>query len=492
MTKKTFFILLFLAFCAFFLRTYLFPSHLFFGPEQGKDFLVIRDIVLSHKWTLIGPKTDLSGVFHGPIYYYLATFPFAFSGGNPLWVMYFMSMIQALTVYPVYLLGKELSGKSRTGIIASILFTFSFGLVVYSRWLSGQPLTLPLTALFYFTLMQFLKGKRWYLLLTAISFGLAGQAEFINFLLLGITGAVIVLYQHKQFLAKNARSAVLVSFFVMCLFSVGNFALFDLRHDFLITHSLQTALFGGEGGGGSLVQSLVLALGSGRMVLADLCGLPFLWMAIPVFLLVGVCLWIERKQRNLVLMMLGIVLPFLTLVVFRRGVLDQVYLPMLIPFLVCLAYAVDRVYEKKHVLGVGLVGAYVCSNLYCILTFLPSNHRVFFQAPQPFVRYTDQLEVVQDIYARAGGKPFGIQSYTIPYFWQDGWTYLFWWQGSTQHGYIPKEEDDDLLYVIIQKDRANPDFQRVWYDKTVSGWGTVTYTFEKGEYRVEERQKDAP
>jgi len=82
--KKILLILTGLAVLGFFLRSYLFPDNLFFGPEQGNDFKIIRDIVVSHKYTLIGPKTDIGGVFHGPIYYYLAVIPFFFSGGDPL------------------------------------------------------------------------------------------------------------------------------------------------------------------------------------------------------------------------------------------------------------------------------------------------------------------------------------------------------------------------------------------------------------------------
>src|SRR3989344_9537221 len=93
-------------FIAFFLRAYLIPQNLFFGPEQGRDFLAIKNIVVGHHFPLIGAKTDIDGIFHGPIYYYLATVPFLMSNGSPLFVSFFFIILSSLSVFLIYLLGK--------------------------------------------------------------------------------------------------------------------------------------------------------------------------------------------------------------------------------------------------------------------------------------------------------------------------------------------------------------------------------------------------
>lgn len=84
---------------AFFLRFYLLSQNLFFGPEQGRDFLVIKDIVVNHKFTLIGSKTDIEGVFHGPFYYYLSSIPFLISRGSPFFTMFFLVLINSFSVF---------------------------------------------------------------------------------------------------------------------------------------------------------------------------------------------------------------------------------------------------------------------------------------------------------------------------------------------------------------------------------------------------------
>ncbi|MCJ7826396.1 hypothetical protein MUP56_02150, partial [Patescibacteria group bacterium] len=119
-----------------------------------------------------------------------------------------------------------------------------------------------------------------------------------------------------------------------------------------------------------------------------------------------------------------------------------------------------------------------------------TNYRIFFQSTQPELRYKDQLDVVEYAYKRANGRKFYFQSYTIPYFWQDGWEYLFWQKGMKNKFVMPDEKHDELLYVIIQRDRSNPRFQQDWYKNTVSTWGLLQSTMTFGELTVEERVKE--
>ncbi len=121
MNKRDVIILCVVAITTFLLRTQLLKSHLFFGPEQGRDFLVIRDIVQNHKMTLIGSKTDIDGIFHGPLYYYLAAIPFVFSEGNPLAVSLFFILFQSVTVFPIFVFCFELTRSKRTGYLGAIL-----------------------------------------------------------------------------------------------------------------------------------------------------------------------------------------------------------------------------------------------------------------------------------------------------------------------------------------------------------------------------------
>ncbi|PIS14569.1 hypothetical protein COT64_01910, partial [Candidatus Shapirobacteria bacterium CG09_land_8_20_14_0_10_39_12] len=78
-------ILLFvILFFAAFFRLYRLDQLLGFWYDQGRDALVIWDLIHYQKFFLIGPVTGIEGIFLGPFYYYLLT-PFYLIGrGNPV------------------------------------------------------------------------------------------------------------------------------------------------------------------------------------------------------------------------------------------------------------------------------------------------------------------------------------------------------------------------------------------------------------------------
>ena len=57
-------LLLMIVLFGFSLRTIALPDNMLFGYEQGRDAIVARDI-LSGDFTLLGPKTDSEGIYHG-------------------------------------------------------------------------------------------------------------------------------------------------------------------------------------------------------------------------------------------------------------------------------------------------------------------------------------------------------------------------------------------------------------------------------------------
>ena len=240
MNRTTVVFLVFCAIFAFLLRWYLMPTHLFFGPEQGRDFLAIRDIVYEKNFTLIGPKTDFSGVFHGPLYYYIASIPFALSRGNPLVVSLTLTFIQALTVFLAYALGKEASGKREVGLITALLFAVSYGSIVYSRWLTQVPLAIPFSFLLLWQLIRFLNGQKRALIFVAVAAGLMGQVQFIYFFFMPIFMIYLILRFRKQFLWTPVP-IILWSIVSYILVGLGTYIFFDLRHQFLISKSILSA-----------------------------------------------------------------------------------------------------------------------------------------------------------------------------------------------------------------------------------------------------------
>jgi len=483
---KTAIILIGLTVLAFCLRWYLMPSHLFFGPEQGRDFLVVRDIVVNHKFTLIGSKTDVDGVFHGPVYYYLAAIPFALSRGNPVAVMAFFIAIQSLGVYLAYLLAFELTQKKRAGYIAASVYASSYLLVVYSRWLSNPPLSIPLSLLFMLCLVRFIRRRQWYLIAAAFVYGLFGQAEFINYLLIAVIGVFIIFAYWKQS-RKTTLAVWLCASVVGLATSFVTYFLFDLRHDFLVSKGVIDLL---SGRGGYQLYFITSAAGAFRVLMeqaAQMVGLSgWIWgFVVTIAVMCTLCLS-TRKNSVLWILAIWIWVPPVLFAILRHGMLDQLYAGIVVGFVILLAVSIEWVWEKSRIVGMGSLVIIVLLNIFSVMQNLPDNHNVFFQPQQPAVRYTDQLAAIDWIYARAQDKPFSLQSYTIPYFWQDAWTYLFGYNGFRKYGYLPDNKGRKLIFVIIQRDTLDPNFQKNWLEKTVSAWGSKINEVTIGEYRVVE------
>lgn len=469
-----------------FLRGYLLFDNLFFGPEQGRDFLVIKDLVLNQKLTLIGPKTDIGGIFHGPLFYYLSAIPFFLTAGNPLSVSWFMILLQSLTIIPLYLLGSRIFNK-RAGIIAASLFTISFSAIVYARWLSNPPLSILFVSLFFLSIFNFINGKKIYLVLSAIAFGLAAQVQFLNLIFLAATSIVLFIAYLKKFLENFPL--LVASVLLALILSLGNFILFDLRHEFLISNKILALVSGQTGFYSSYTQSIRDGLQTFVEFFAYTVTPPFYFGALG-FLILGLIFIRREFSKNLLFLLVWVFVPTLVLMLLRHSILEHFFLFSLPAMILFAAYVLDRVWVRKRVLGVFLLSLVVAVNLLFWLDNIPKNKNIFFQTTQPDLKFSDQKKVIEEIYKRADGRPFSFQSYTIPYWSQQGWEYLFWYYGNQKFGYEPILEKAKLLYVIVQDDPSNKIYQEGWLRDTVSKWGTQTSEFKLGVLTVKELKVD--
>ncbi len=478
--NKPFFFILILFLISFYLRTYLIQQNLFFGPEQGIDFLAIKDIALNHNFTLIGSKTDVSGIFHGPAYYYLAAVPFLISQGDPVFVTTFFIFLNALTAIFIFYLGKEIK-NTRLGFIAAILFTVSYQAIIFSRWPSSPPLGIPLVTLFNLFFYRFLRGSKKDLLFAAIAFGLLNQIEFLHIVFYSVIAVALFILYFKQFKKLN-KLYLAICILIAILTTAGTYILFDLRHNFLISKSL-IALASGETGYGVGIFPIMQEIWTSTVRVFMKTILPQYSLLSIILLLGGLITLIVkiRKKKNTYLpLVIWLTMPIILLVIFRHAILDHFFVSLIPLFILLTALFIDAVWQKnKFASGIILV-AICLINLSVYLKNIPNNQDVFFQSTQPELRYSDQLATIDDIYKDAQKKPFSFQSYTIPYFSQQGWEYLFWYRGFRKYGYSPIEQKAKILYVIIQDDPSNKPFQNDWLKNTVSKWGKPAKTFQHG------------
>lgn len=461
---------------AFLLRFFTIPQNLFFGPEQGRDSLVVRDIVYNHKLTLIGAKTDIDGIFHGPFFYYLRAIPHFLSGGDPVAESFFIIFLISLSVFLFYLVGKTLF-SDRVGIIASFLFTFSPQAVQYARWLSNPPLSMPLVLLFILFLYQLKLGKVNWIYPVFIVAGLLIHLQILHTYFV-IPIIIIVLLGTRK---KIGIERIILGLMIFT-FTLSNFIIFDLRHNFLISNNILLVLLGKKGFPSPLIVSLretwtTLLLEVKGYIFPEISIVAYISLLLATILVLAK--WKEHKTFNYYILLISFFTPLFMVGFSRHSTLPH-YFIFLSPILfLIIAIAIDILWAKKQIFALSILTFFAIFNIKPIFT----------QKPWELTIGTER-KIIDFIYKDAERKSFTYEAFTIPYFWRDGWQYMFLYYGQKKYGYIPSDEKGIYHYVIWEDDRSG--FLKKWYQEKIVPRGEIVAKIQVGNVHVERRTKKAP
>jgi len=140
-----------------FLRFYRLSELAMFVGDQGRDYLVAKDIILYHKFPILGPQTSIPWIYLGPFFYYFLAFFLWLGKFSPVWPAYGTALFGVLAIYLIYILGKKLF-EEKTGLIAAFFYAISPYAVLQSR-IALHPSILPvfiiLFLIFLFDLITF-------------------------------------------------------------------------------------------------------------------------------------------------------------------------------------------------------------------------------------------------------------------------------------------------------------------------------------------------
>ena len=145
LTPSNIFVAVLLLF-AFFLRVYRVNEILGFYYDQGRDGLIIWDLIYKGKFFLIGPTTGIAGIFRGPFYYYLIAPFYLLGGGDPAYPAVFLAALSVAAIWILYHVASKYLDKP-TAVLVTLISSFSFYIVMAGRWLSNPTPMLFLSAL---------------------------------------------------------------------------------------------------------------------------------------------------------------------------------------------------------------------------------------------------------------------------------------------------------------------------------------------------------
>ncbi len=210
------FLICVLAFC---LRIYKINTDLLYHRDQGLVAMDIYKIWHDKKVSLLGAPTDVDGLFHSPVYYWILTPFYALGRGDIVYPAIFQILIEILSLPFLYLAVKKLFSKE-IAFTTLIFYAVSYGLISYSRWFITVPFILPLTNILLYTLV-FEKG----IFINSLIIGMISQTNAA----VGIFYLPFLLFTFRKNLNFKNILLLLIGFLIPAIPLV----LFQFRHDFI-------------------------------------------------------------------------------------------------------------------------------------------------------------------------------------------------------------------------------------------------------------------
>src|ERR1035437_2256393 len=230
-------LLIFVILLAAFMRLYRIQDYMTFLGDEGRDVLVVYNILHGHL-TLLGPTSSVGGFFLGPIYYYfMAPFLWLFNY-NPVGPAVMVALFGIATVWLIYKFCADLFNP-RIGIIASFFYAISPLIISYSRS-SWNPNPLPFFSLLILFILYkgVLKNNLKLFFTSGILLGIAMQLHYLATFLAAVMFVYVLLSEILS--AKNATQKIILSlvrkyFSIFAGFIIGwsPFLAFEIRHGFL-------------------------------------------------------------------------------------------------------------------------------------------------------------------------------------------------------------------------------------------------------------------
>ena len=264
---------------AAYLRLHNISGYMTFLGDEGRDVMVVRQMIVDHKWTLLGPTASVGGFFLGPIYYYFML-PFLWAWRlDPTGPAVMVGLFGVATVYLVYRAGRDMFDPW-VGIVAGALYATSPVVIAYSRS-SWNPNIVPFFSLLtIYLLWRYARDGRFRNIFWAgVAMGIGLQLHYL-FLFLFPVAALWIMVHRKAQEKMKAGLCWVIGF----LLGYAPFLLFELRHGFPNTRSIfQFVLTGKDTGLVSekywiIIQDVLFRL-VGRLVLRF--PQPEIWSSIP-------------------------------------------------------------------------------------------------------------------------------------------------------------------------------------------------------------------
>jgi 4-amino-4-deoxy-L-arabinose transferase-like glycosyltransferase len=475
---------------ASFLRFFRLSDLLGFWYDQGRDALVVWDMIYNGKFTLIGPMMGFTGIFRGGWYYWLIAPFYALGKGDPIFASVFLITISVIALYMLYNIGREVGGV-KTGVLAILIASVSFYIIGASRWLADPTPTLLVSVLLVWSLYKFAEGKKWGLISAGFLAGMAMQfsAAVEIFYLPAIIAIVFLLRSEVKINVKYALLAL-----VAYIIPFAPQLFFEIRHPGVQSGALINFLFHEKTftyAFWEIVETRIPfdynMLASKFWINGAVLFAPFFAVFLGLLIFNWKKLWSSDKFKIIFVLAVAPFFGTLFFVSNLGGVYDYYFTGYYLVWILLFSYvyiAYFRIFFVKLTLAAFLI-VLIAQNA----SQYKNGYFISIDDPNT-TSFTGQLKSIDWIYKDAEGRDFNFDVYVppvVPY----EFNYLFRWYGNSKYGHLPVEKNIQLLYTVYEVDAYHPERLRAWLDRQ-KGIGVVVKEAKFGGITVQERQRILP
>jgi 4-amino-4-deoxy-L-arabinose transferase-like glycosyltransferase len=419
-----------------FLRLFRISEYMHFYGDEGRDLIIVRNLLVNGDPILIGPGTSVGNMYLGPLYYYLIAPALFLSNYNPVGPVILVAILATATIYLTYLLSKKWFGII-PAVIASLLTAILPTFIKYSNF-SWNPNVLPFFSILSVFLIDRIESKKqsWLLIPAFASFAFVLQSHYMGIFLLPVIFGVWIYKLIKQNTKKGYLLNTLFGIFVFG-FLMSPLLIFDIRHNYMNINALMDYL-GGLGGSRSyslltFFERLIINI---KFMVGDiLSSTNELVSAIySFFVIIGAIFlhYYSKSKYQIKILSLWLLMSTLGLTLYGGRIISHYYgfAFMVVPMLI--GAILGKISDNKKIIGI-IFSALVLSP---IIYFSITESNLIY----PPNRLVQRAEAVADqINKESYGKEFNIAVLSEGNY-EDGYQYFLELRG------YPIKEIDPLNY----------------------------------------------
>lgn len=395
-----FLILLMILMLGAFLRFYKIREYMTFLGDEGRDMLVVKRMIVDHKFTLLGPITSVGSMYMGPVYYYFMA-PFLWLWNfDPVGPSIMVAIISIFTIALMYKLGAEFFDRW-VGLLSAFIYAISRLTVIYGRS-SWNPNIVPFFALLiiYCLLKTIVKKQYQWLILAGFSLGILIQLHYVTLMFIPIIICSLFLIRFRIPAKFYFRS--ILGFIV----SYSPFLLFEIRHNFVNLQSAWRFLWEQKHSQPpTIFSALNIILDSlirifWRLVIIENAELTKIFIALVAVL---VFFWFKREKAKEKIMAIKVIAVWLIIGIISyglyQGIIYDYYYGSLFPVPILLS-SIALIY----LFSINKVGKVITVLILIAIIFFNVKNSSLRIQPNNMLKNTETIS--RFIYEKADGKPY--------------------------------------------------------------------------------------